>query len=87
MKKVKKTGRVEMSSIPSAVEEDDGGMASECGRISECVSDRHSGRVAISGVNNNYERFLLNRVPTIKSNTSPPRKNDSTAKSIECPSR
>ena len=30
--------RVEMSSIPSAVEEDDGGLASDGGRTAECVS-------------------------------------------------
>ena len=30
--------RVEMSSIPSAVEEDDGGLASDGGRTAQCVS-------------------------------------------------
>ena len=36
--------RVEMSSIPSAVEEDDGGLASDGGCTAECVSVTHLGR-------------------------------------------
>ena len=39
-----RVSRVEMSSIPSVAEEDDGGLASDGGCTAECVSETHLGR-------------------------------------------